>query len=59
MATKVDEYVTKVETFEKEFEFDLGKLYDNDPPNEVPPESPRETTFDQNTDPLLMQNEFE
>ena len=58
MATKTDEYVEKVEAFEKEFEFDLGKLHDNDVPNEVP-ETERDNTIQQTTDPLLMQKEFE
>lgn len=34
MATKVDEYVGKVETFEKEFEFDLGKLNETKVPEQ-------------------------
>ena len=57
MATKVDEYVEKVETFEKEFEMDLGKLHDNDVPNQDT--TPHETTMQNTTDPLLMQKEFE
>ena len=57
MATKVDEYVEKVEAFEKEFEFDLGKLHDNDVANEE--STPQESTVQNTTDPLLMQKQFE
>ena len=57
MATKVDEYVEKVEGFEKEFEFDLGKLHENDVPNKDT--TPMDNITYGTTDPLLMQKEFE
>jgi hypothetical protein len=60
MATKVDEYVGKVEKFEAEFEFDLGKLHDdNIAEQQRTLDKSREVSRHNTTDPLAFQREFE